>query len=116
MSPFNACLCLLCVSLASVGQVLLRLVAEKASRAAHLADAVFAGSTLLAVSVYGGAMVMWLFVLSRVPLTIAFPFFGLCFLLVPLFAHWIVGDPVSLSTWLGGGIILVGISVGTIVR
>lgn len=116
MTALNLILCVICVAVASLGQVLLRLVAAKISGAPHLIEAVLSLSTLLAISVYAGAMLLWLFILSRVPLTIAFPFFGLSFLLVPLFANRIAGDPVSASTWVGGTIILAGIAVSSNMR
>lgn len=114
MTPVNVGLCLVCVTMVSLGQVLLRLVAINARDVVPTYSIAFVGSTWLAVAVYGGAMLMWLYILGRVPLSVAFPFFGLCFMLVPLLSHWIVGDPVSASTWVGAGVILVGISISTV--
>lgn len=116
MTALNFILCVGCVVLASVGQVLLRLVAAEIAGTTQLMGAVFSLSTLLAISVYAGAMLMWLFILGRVPLTVAFPFFGLSFLFVPIFANRIIGDPVSVSTWVGGVIILAGIVVSSVMR
>jgi undecaprenyl phosphate-alpha-L-ara4N flippase subunit ArnE len=107
-------LCLVCVALVSLGQVLLRGVSIAAAdggiaRLLSLQSGV-------AVAVYGLAMLMWLFVLSRVPLTQAFAFFGLCFFLVPLLAHQFHGDPIGPRTWLGAAIIAVGVIVTTAPR
>jgi undecaprenyl phosphate-alpha-L-ara4N flippase subunit ArnE len=56
-------------------------------------------------------MLLWLWVLGRVPLSQAFAFFGLSFFLVPALAHRFLGDAVSWTTWVGATIILAGIVV-----
>ena len=106
----DAALCVLCVMLVSVGQVLLRAASllASASRESGLRPWLN-GTSLLAVSVYGSAMLLWLWVLSRTPLTQAFAFFGLSFFIVPALANRFLGDPVTLYTWIGAGVIIVGI-------
>ena len=69
------------------------------------------GALLLALAVYALATVMWLIVLSRVPLTVAFPFYGCTFLLVPLFAAAFLGEPLRLQTLAGGIVILIGVAI-----
>ncbi len=64
---------------------------------------------LIALAVYGAATLMWLLVLARLPLSIAFPFYGITFLLVPVLASIFLGDTLRVQTLLGGLIILVGI-------
>ena len=101
-----------CVVLASIGQVMLRAAALGAAQSKELGLMAWVnGRTVLAIAVYLSAMLVWLWVLGRVPLTQAFAYFGLTFVLVPLLAHHWLGDPVSLSTWIGGLIILAGIVV-----
>jgi drug/metabolite transporter (DMT)-like permease len=68
---------------------------------------------LAALVVYGIATVMWLLVLTRAPLSVAFPFYGITFLLVPLLAAFFLGEPLRMHTLLGGAIILIGIVVCT---
>ena len=65
----------------------------------------------LALVVYALATLAWLAVLTRMPLSVAFPFYGLTFLLVPLFARWFLGEPVAWPTYVGGVVILVGIAI-----
>ena len=67
-----------------------------------------------ALAVYGFATLAWLVVLSRVPLVIAFPFYGLGFLLVPLMAWALLNEPLRWQTLVGGAIILVGIVVSSL--
>lgn len=68
----------------------------------------------MALTIYGGAMLMWLWILGRVPITQAFAFFGLSFFLVPYLANRYLGDPISQYTWVGAVIILTGIVVTNI--
>lgn len=68
---------------------------------------------LSALGVYTVATFAWLAVLTRVPLSVAFPFYGLGFILVPLLSVLILGEKLRISSLLGGGIILVGIVVAS---
>lgn len=61
--------------------------------------------------IYGIATVMWIMVLKRMPLSLAFPFYGLTFLLVPVLAHYLLGERIGYQTLLGGAIIMVGVFV-----
>ncbi|MDO9095752.1 MAG: EamA family transporter [Rubrivivax sp.] len=101
----------------SAGQVLLRAAAIRSTSNAEVGwQSWLNGVTLLAIVVYGCAMLLWLWLLSRVPLSQAFAFFGLSFILVPLLAHRFLGDPVSPGTWLGATLVMVGIAVSTLPR
>lgn len=107
--------CLSSVVLASIGQVMLRAAALSVAESKSSGILVWInGSSLSAVSVYLAAMVVWIWVLGRVPLTQAFSFFGLSFFLVPLLAHVWLGDSIALSTWIGAAVIVAGIIVTTL--
>jgi undecaprenyl phosphate-alpha-L-ara4N flippase subunit ArnE len=56
-------------------------------------------------------MLLWLWILGRVPLTQAFAFFGLSFFFVPILAHRFLGDAITIQTWIGAAIIMIGIIV-----
>jgi undecaprenyl phosphate-alpha-L-ara4N flippase subunit ArnE len=114
MRLVDVVLCLVCVSLVSLGQVLLRGVSIAAANGGG--QRVLSLQSGIAVAVYGSAMLMWMFILSRVPLTQAFAFFGLCFFLVPLLANQLHGDPISARTWVGAAIIAVGVVVTALPR
>lgn len=51
----------------------------------------------------------WLLVLSRVPLSVAYPFVGLTYVLTTLFSKFVLKENVPSLRWLGIGLILVGI-------
>ena len=68
-------------------------------------------SLIAALAVYGIATVMWILVLKRMPLSLAFPFYGLTFLLVPILAHYLLGEKIGYQTLVGGAIIMLGVFV-----
>lgn len=68
-------------------------------------------SLIVALALYGVATVCWLFVLSRVSLSAAFPFYGLVFVLVPLLSWMILKEPLNISTLIGSAVIVVGVIV-----
>lgn len=69
---------------------------------------------LAALLVYGAATFCWLLVLSRVPLNVAFPFYGLVFLIVPLLSWGILKEPLNLSTVAGSLVIAAGVVITAI--
>ena len=107
-------LVLLCVALLAIGQLLFKLSAAQwrvegwsLATAANLISPIF----LLAVGLYGVATVLWIFALRSVPLTTAFPLYALTFVIVPILAHFFVGEPLSARTMVGAAIIVAGIAV-----
>jgi undecaprenyl phosphate-alpha-L-ara4N flippase subunit ArnE len=51
---------------------------------------------------------LWLFVLRSIPLSQAFPALGLTFALIPLGSHYLLGERVILSQWIGIATIVAG--------
>ena len=64
-----------------------------------------------ALGIYGVATLMWLVVLTRLPLSVAFPFYGLTFLLVPILAWLFLGEPLRIQTLVGGVVIIIGVAI-----
>ncbi len=56
-------------------------------------------------------MLLWIYILSRVPLAIAFGFFGLSFFLVPMFGYYFLGEALTWKTWFGALVICIGIGI-----
>ena len=57
-----------------------------------------------ALVIYALATLLWLLVLSRVPLSFAFPFYGLAFLLVPVLAAVVLGEVLRWQVLVGGAV------------
>lgn len=58
---------------------------------------------------YFGATVLWIFILQQVPLSRAYPFAALGFVLVPFCSYFIFGESISLRLMAGTVFILIGI-------
>ena len=55
----------------------------------------------MALTVYAFATILWLYILKRIPLSIAYPFSALAMVIVPILAVFIFGERLSWSYWLG---------------
>jgi drug/metabolite transporter (DMT)-like permease len=110
MSIQNALLLALNVLALSVGQVLFKLAAAGFEGGEPFARQVMFNKYLFAaLVVYGLATVMWVALLRQVPLHVAYPFVALAFFLVPVMAHWVLGEPLRWQTLAGAAVIFVGV-------
>ena len=64
-----------------------------------------------ALLVYALATVFWLYILQRVPLSIAYPFSAIAMILVPLLSTYFFSEKITLSYWIGASLIIMGITV-----
>jgi drug/metabolite transporter (DMT)-like permease len=107
-------LTLLCVVLIAAGQVLFKVAAAQwridgwswSTLRAFLSPAM-----VLALIVYGATTVLWVFILRSVPLGSAFPVYALVFVLVPLAAHFALGEPWSWNAMIGAVVIMAGVFI-----
>ena len=106
-----AALCMATVLLLSVGQVLFK--AASTGWVPHDWRTWCSPVLACALLTYGAATLAWLFVLSRVPLTLAFPFYGLSFVFVPLLAAATLREPLRAAHLAGAVLIVAGIAVAT---
>lgn len=65
----------------------------------------------LGIAIYGIELVVWLNLLSRVPLSLAYPLGSLNFCGVLLASRFLLGEPVSPRRWLGAALITLGVVV-----
>lgn len=98
----------------SVGQLLFKLAADDVKAGSARAFAV--GLLLnrhfaVAVVVYGVMTVLWVWILTRVPLSRAYPFIALAFVFTPALAFLMFGESVSLRYFIGLTFILAGLIV-----
>jgi drug/metabolite transporter (DMT)-like permease len=118
----SAALALVSVMLATAGQFLLKAGMDKvgyvgADQVRKPVDLVLTvvrtPQIILGMAVFGLASAFWLVVLSRLPLSTAYPFAGLTYILVTAIAKVGLKEHVPGLRWVGillivGGIILVG--------
>ena len=115
-------LILINVLVGSIGQLMLKSgmiqvgrvgVAEISRPLATLATVFTNPFILLALPLYGGALLMWLIVLSRLQLSFAYPFLALNYVINALLAQAILGEHISFFRWMGIGLICSGVIVIT---
>lgn len=108
----------LAVSLATAGQLLLKAGMADIGEIAgigpgHLLELI--GSVLttwkamLGLVCFVGSSLFWLVVLSRVPLSTAYPFVALSYLIILGFSTLVLHERPPLLTWSGAGLIVTGI-------
>ncbi len=68
-------------------------------------------SVLAGLLLYGLSAVLWLLVLARVPVTIAYPFVGLGFLVTLCFGWLFLGEHVTALRLLGTCLVVVGVAL-----
>ncbi len=108
-TPANMVLILGTILMLSLGQVLFKSASSQLDLAQPSTWITL--PLMAALVVYGLATAAWLVVLSRVPLSFAFPFYGLAFLIVPVLAALFLREPLRWPVLLGGVVILCGIAI-----
>ena len=65
----------------------------------------------LGLTLFGVSALFWLVVLSRVDLSVAYPFVGLSYIIVVLFSRLFLNEHVTALRWLGVVVVAVGIAI-----
>ena len=65
----------------------------------------------IGLTLFGISALFWLVVLSRVPLSVAYPFVGLSYVMVVAFSRVVLNEHVPALRWLGVVIVAVGIAI-----
>jgi multidrug transporter EmrE-like cation transporter len=112
------------VTFAIAGQLILKSAMDSVGRigsrevsnpGATITRAIKEPKLWLGLVLFGVSALFWLVVLSRVPLSVAYPFVGISYVLIVLFARFFLDEHVPLSRWIGVlvvalGIVIVGLS------
>ena len=112
------CLILFSVSLSAVAQLLLKIgvsragagaaVHEAAPLVTRLTDMLFSPFVLLGLMTYAVGTLVWLFVLAKAPLSLAYPFVGAGFVLTALLGALVLGENLSMLRLAGVVLITLG--------
>jgi multidrug transporter EmrE-like cation transporter len=122
MTIGNVALVLFAVSSAAVGQVMLKHgMQAAASRASHshgslVISAATSPWVLLGLLVFGVSAVAWLTALSRVPLSVAYPFNALGYLGILTASIVILHERSNIFTWLGSVLVVSGLVIVVLAR
>lgn len=93
----------------STGQLLFKRSAEILNASSGGMWALFSPYLIIALMFYGGATLAWIYLLRQVPLNLAYPFFALSFLFVPLLSTVIFTEPFTLRMAAGSAVIVFGV-------
>jgi len=105
------------VALSAGGQLLLRTGMDRASQAAKAGggslavSAVTSPYVLVGLALFGLSSVLWLAALAKVPLSLAYPFTAVSYLLILAVSAAVLGEHVSPQRWLGALLVLGGLTV-----
>ena len=104
--------------LMSLGQILFKKTAltlaagSSTQQGLSLVDGILKALTVpwlyLALTVYAIATVFWLYLLQRIPLSLAYPFSAIAMVLVPIAAVLLFEEKLTIFYWLGVFFILLG--------
>lgn len=67
------------------------------------------GYFVLGAACYVFSLVVWILGLSRVPVSVAYPLLSVGYIINAIAAHYLFGESVTLTRWLGIGFIIVGV-------
>jgi drug/metabolite transporter (DMT)-like permease len=112
-------LILISVGFATLGQFTLKSAMNHVTR--HQEGTHSAVSTLMnaareprlwaGLALFGISAVFWLVVLSKVPLSFAYPFVGLSYIVIVLVARVVLHEHVPALRWLGVAVVAIGIAI-----
>lgn len=104
-----------CVCALAAGQIIFKLVS---GRIHGLTDIISDRNTLLifaiAAGLYAASTLAWIAALRTIPLSQAYLFMALGFVIVPIAAHFLFGETLSMRLLFGAGLICVGIWVAAV--
>jgi drug/metabolite transporter (DMT)-like permease len=106
---------LLCFPVAMAGgQMLFKRAASQITRdggGSWLVEVARLPTMWVAVALYAGATLLWVRILTTVPLSRAYPFAALAFVLVPAAGYLFFHEAITLRYALGTALIVIGVAV-----
>ena len=100
-----------CVLLLASGQLVFKSAADAGVEAGTFLSIRPLAITFVALSIYGVASVLWILLLQHAPISRVYPFMGLAFVIVPVLAHFVLGDTLGVRNLLGGVVIAAGVVI-----
>lgn len=105
MTPIHIVILIASTVCAALGQILFKFGARNAQALPEFLNRWI----LLGLLAYGIGTILWIFVLARMPLTVAYPFTALTFALVYLAGILLFNEPVTARTIAGVVLVLGGL-------
>lgn len=93
--------------LLGVGQLLFKLSARNSTE--HFNSILFSPMFVASIVLYGGLTVFWVWLLKTTPLSRAYPFVALTFIITPLLGVMVLSEPLGRLFWPGAIAIVIGV-------
>jgi drug/metabolite transporter (DMT)-like permease len=108
-------LCLLQVVVLVCGQLLFKLAAhdKQVSSINDMAKLIVSRYVIIAVFLYGLGVFLWVYILTKVPLSFAYPIQVLAFPLVLIFSIFLFQESIPLYRWVGIIVIILGVIIAS---
>lgn len=113
---------LVCVILNSVAQIFLKFGMSNLDKKVSLSIAfipslITNAYVVFGAALYGTSFILWLYVLSKVKVSYAYPFISLSYVLVAVLGFLMLGEKISFGAWMGiclvvVGVVLIGMCMG----
>lgn len=97
----------------SCGQILFKLGAQGFNQSEKIWKIFFSTPILVALFIYGVSTLLWIYLLSGVELSKAYPFFAMSFILVPMLSWLWFGESLDKFYFAGMACILTGVILTT---
>ena len=65
----------------------------------------------IALLVYALATLLWLFILQKIPLSVAYPFTALAMVIIPILSVFLFNEKLNVTYWFGAMLIVSGITI-----
>jgi undecaprenyl phosphate-alpha-L-ara4N flippase subunit ArnE len=112
MRSTEVLLTLICVFMIGCGQILFKLAARDVTLDGFNTRSLLSWLSppmLAALAIYAGATLLWVWVLRTASLSVVYPLYALAFVLVPLLAWALFGEPMAARHWVGAALIVGGV-------
>ena len=96
----------------AIGQVLFKVTSQRlVDNEGKFYTVLFDPIMIAALAIYGSATLLWIYVLKTVPLSYAYSFMAMTFVLVPIMAYFWLGDAITLRYAGGAACIIAGLLI-----
>lgn len=113
MTIFHILWAISCVLAITAGQILFKRLGVEIQAGSGLFSSKVIIMALMAFFIYGGATILWIYLLRFVPLNKAYLFMSLSFVFVPLAGHFLLAEKITLGAIVGAALIISGIFVAS---
>jgi len=111
----NIMLCLLSVAVLVCGQLLFRYATSEIEvlSLSDLFKILFSPYAMIAIALYASATLLWIYILTRMPISHAYPIQALAFPLVVIFSVLLFQEAVPINRWIGVVVIVLGVIIAS---